>query len=111
MCSSSSNSSLTMRKLLTEKQRHTLSAVVLAVGLAVMPMSLSLLATTVYVRFVVDEELDLVQGMNTATLPYFLAVTGSYVVVGGGGVLVRLMVLVSVCDVLVGNDGGVVGGG
>lgn len=110
MCSSSSNSSLTMRKLLTEKQRHTLSAVVLAVGLAVMPMSLSLLATTVYVRFVVDEELDLVQGMNTATLPYFLAVTGSYVV-GGGGVLVRLMVLVSVCDVLVGNDGGVVGGG
>ena len=65
-----------MRKRLTEKQRHVMGAFVLTAGLTVMPMSLSLLLTTIYIRFVVDDELDLVQGMNTAALPYFLAVTG-----------------------------------
>ncbi|KAL8612878.1 hypothetical protein ACOMHN_038133 [Nucella lapillus] len=66
-----------MHKRLTEKQRGMWSFLVLALALPTLPMSLSLLALTAYIRFVVDEELELVQGMNTAGVPFFLAVTGT----------------------------------
>ncbi|KAK7103632.1 peripherin-2-like [Littorina saxatilis] len=62
---------------LTEKQRHQLSSITMFGGIAVMPLSVSLICTTFYIRFVVDDELDLVQGMYTATLPYLLAATGT----------------------------------
>ena len=65
-----------MKIQLTEKRRHHLSSVVLLLGLGMMPMSVWLIAVAVYVRFVVDEELELVQGLDTVTLPYLLGFTG-----------------------------------
>ena len=65
--------------MMSEQFRHRLTSCILMVILTVLPMCITLLATTAFIRFVVDEELCLVQGMQTTSLPYFYAITGLYV--------------------------------
>lgn len=67
-----------MHRLMTEKQRGFSCGLLLLLCLTTLSHCFFVAVTVTYLVKWVDEELDLIQGINTSTLPTFVLTVGQY---------------------------------